>query len=74
MIVLYCVLFFYGAVGADSRRGFQFAFFTGTLLFLMAKRERKESTFTRTEAILFAAVAIAAAGGVYGLAVGAISI
>ncbi|AWL94641.1 MULTISPECIES: basic amino acid/polyamine antiporter [Bradyrhizobium] len=46
----------------------------GTLLFLMAKRERKESTFTRTEAILFAAVAIAAAGGVYGLAVGAISI
>ena len=36
MIVLYCVLFFYGAVGADSRRGFQFTFFTGTLLFLMA--------------------------------------
>ncbi|MHC4055198.1 basic amino acid/polyamine antiporter [Bradyrhizobium sp. 25ACV] len=46
----------------------------GTLLFLMAKRERKESTFTRTEAILFAAVAIAAGGGVYGLAVGALSI
>ncbi|GMO32619.1 basic amino acid/polyamine antiporter [Bradyrhizobium sp. TM233] len=46
----------------------------GTLLFLMAKRERRENTFTRTEAILFAAIAIAAGGGVYGLAVGALSI
>ena len=35
MIVLYCVLFFYGAIGTNCRRGTQFAIFTGTLLFIM---------------------------------------
>ena len=43
----------------------------GTLLFFLAKRERKEPVF---EAALFAALAIAACAGVYALAVVAISI
>jgi len=46
----------------------------GTLLFLLAKHERKEATFRPFEAILFAAIATAACAGVYALAVGAISI
>ncbi|MDA9518977.1 amino acid APC transporter [Bradyrhizobium sp. CCBAU 11434] len=46
----------------------------GTLLFFLAKRERKEATFTPLEAILFAAIAIAACAGIYALATGAISI
>ena len=46
----------------------------GTLLFFLAKRERKEATFTPLEAVLFAAIAIAACAGVYALATGAISI
>jgi arginine:ornithine antiporter/lysine permease len=45
-----------------------------TLLFLLAKHERKEATFRPFEAILFAAIATAACAGVYALAVGAISI
>jgi arginine:ornithine antiporter/lysine permease len=46
----------------------------GTLLFFQAKRERKEAVFRPLEAILFAALTIAACAGVYALAVGAISI
>lgn len=46
----------------------------GTLLFFLAKRERKETTFRPFEAIMFVAIAIAACAGVYALAVGAISI
>ncbi|WP_439369830.1 basic amino acid/polyamine antiporter [Bradyrhizobium sp. DASA03120] len=46
----------------------------GTLLFLIAKRERKERLFRPVESVLFAAIAIAAGAGIYGLAVGAISI
>ncbi|RQH15743.1 basic amino acid/polyamine antiporter [Bradyrhizobium sp. RP6] len=46
----------------------------GTLLFLIARRERKERLFKPVESVLFGAVAIAAGIGIYGLAVGAISI
>ncbi|OPY98139.1 arginine-ornithine antiporter [Bradyrhizobium sacchari] len=46
----------------------------GTLLFLIAKRERKERLFRPIESVLFGAIAIAAGAGIYGLAVGAISI
>ncbi|MBR0865724.1 arginine:ornithine antiporter/lysine permease [Bradyrhizobium diazoefficiens] len=46
----------------------------GTLLFLLAKRERKEAIFRPFEIILFAAITIAACAGVYALAIGAISI
>jgi arginine:ornithine antiporter/lysine permease len=46
----------------------------GTLLFLLAKRERKEATFTPLEAVLFAAIVIAACVGICALATGAISI
>ncbi|MET4045681.1 basic amino acid/polyamine antiporter [Bradyrhizobium sp. RT6a] len=46
----------------------------GTLLFLLAKRERKEAIFKPFEAMLFAAITIAACAGVYALATGAISI
>jgi arginine:ornithine antiporter/lysine permease len=45
-----------------------------TLLFLIAKRERKERTFKPLESVVFGAIAIAAGAGIYGLAVGAISI
>ncbi|MBR0827805.1 amino acid permease [Bradyrhizobium manausense] len=46
----------------------------GTLLFVLAKRERKEAAFTPFEAVLFAAIMLAACAGVYALAIGAISI
>lgn len=46
----------------------------GTLLFLLAKRERKETVFRALEAAMFAVLAIAACIGVYALATGAISI
>ncbi|WP_158670322.1 basic amino acid/polyamine antiporter [Bradyrhizobium guangdongense] len=46
----------------------------GTLLFLLAKRERKEAPFRRFEAILFATITIAACAGVYALSTGAISV
>jgi len=46
----------------------------GTLLFLIAKRERKEAAFNRIEAVLFAAIALAAGAGICALVVGAISI
>ncbi|MBV9983593.1 basic amino acid/polyamine antiporter [Bradyrhizobium sp.] len=46
----------------------------GTLLFFLAKRERKETIFRPFEAVMFAALAVAACAGVYALAVGAISI
>ena len=46
----------------------------GTLLFFLAKRERKEAVFRPLEAVLFAAITIAACAGVYALATGAISI
>ena len=46
----------------------------GTLLFLLAKRERKETIFRPFEAIIFAAITVAACAGVYALAAGAISI
>jgi arginine:ornithine antiporter / lysine permease len=46
----------------------------GTLLFLLAKRERKETLFKPLEATLFAVIAIAAGAGIYALAIGAISI
>jgi arginine:ornithine antiporter/lysine permease len=46
----------------------------GTLLFLLARRERKEAVFKPFEAIIFTALALAACTGVYALATGAISI
>jgi arginine:ornithine antiporter / lysine permease len=46
----------------------------GTLLFFLARRERKETIFKPVEAALFATLAIAACAGIYALAVGAISI
>ncbi|MBH5384801.1 basic amino acid/polyamine antiporter [Bradyrhizobium diversitatis] len=46
----------------------------GTLLFLLAKRERKETPFRPFEAILFAAITVAACAGVYALSTGAISV
>src|SRR5215475_10986622 len=46
----------------------------GTLLFFLAKRERKETIFRPFEAIMFAALTVAACTGVYALATGAISI
>ena len=46
----------------------------GTVLFLLAKRERKEVVFKPFEALMFAAIAIAAGAGVYALTIGAISI
>jgi len=46
----------------------------GTVLFLLAKRERGEVAFKPLEAFMFAAIAIAAGAGVYALTVGAISI
>jgi arginine:ornithine antiporter/lysine permease len=46
----------------------------GTLLFFIARRERKETVFKPVEAALFATLAIAACAGIYALAVGAISI
>ena len=36
MIVLFSVLFLYGAIGMERRRGMLFAIATGTLLFVMA--------------------------------------
>jgi arginine:ornithine antiporter/lysine permease len=46
----------------------------GTLLFCLARRERKEAVFKPFEAIIFTALALAACTGVYALATGAISI
>ncbi|MEH2487465.1 basic amino acid/polyamine antiporter [Bradyrhizobium sp. AZCC 2230] len=46
----------------------------GTVLFYLAKRERKETVFKPFEAIIFTAIALSACAGVYALAVGAISI
>ncbi|GLR84448.1 basic amino acid/polyamine antiporter [Bradyrhizobium iriomotense] len=46
----------------------------GTILFFLAKRERKETTFRPFEAVTFAALAVAACVGIYALTVGAISI
>jgi arginine:ornithine antiporter/lysine permease len=46
----------------------------GTILFVLARREQGASVFARLEWTLFAIVVIAAALGLYGLAVGAISI
>jgi len=46
----------------------------GTLLFLLAKHEQKQRVFKPVEAMMFAAIMIAACAGVYALAVGAISI
>jgi arginine:ornithine antiporter/lysine permease len=46
----------------------------GTILFVLARREQRASVFARLEWPLFAIVAIAAAVGVCGLAVGAISV
>lgn len=46
----------------------------GTLLFFLAKRERKEATFKPIEAITFAAITTAACAGIYALAAGVITI
>ena len=46
----------------------------GTILFVLARREQGTIVFTRLEWALFAIVIIAAAFGLYGLAVGTISI
>jgi arginine:ornithine antiporter/lysine permease len=46
----------------------------GTLLYLFARRERNEKVFKTVEAVLFAAIAIAACTGIYALAIGAITI
>ncbi|MGY8668031.1 basic amino acid/polyamine antiporter [Bradyrhizobium sp. UFLA05-109] len=46
----------------------------GTVLFFLAKRERKETTFRPFEAVTFAALTVAACAGIYALTVGAISI
>ncbi|MGV7212299.1 basic amino acid/polyamine antiporter [Bradyrhizobium sp. UFLA05-112] len=46
----------------------------GTVLFFLAKRERKEPTFRPFEAVAFAALVVAACAGIYALTIGAISI
>jgi arginine:ornithine antiporter/lysine permease len=46
----------------------------GTLLFFLARRERKEPIFKPVEAALFGVLATAACTGIYALSVGAISI
>ncbi len=46
----------------------------GTILFALARREQGAAVFTRLEWLLFAVVVTAAVLGLYGLAVGAISI
>lgn len=45
----------------------------GTLLFLLAKREQKQRVFGPLEAVMFAAIVIAACADVYALAIGDIS-
>jgi arginine:ornithine antiporter / lysine permease len=46
----------------------------GTILFVVARREQAKALFTRVEQLLVAAIFVAAAAGIYGLAYGAISI
>ncbi|MBV8837431.1 MAG: amino acid permease [Alphaproteobacteria bacterium] len=46
----------------------------GTLLFVLARRERKLTMFRPIEAMMFAALMIAACAGIYALAVGTISV
>ena len=46
----------------------------GTALFILARREQKKTAFTLVEGLLFGAIVIAAAVGLYSLATGTISI
>jgi arginine:ornithine antiporter / lysine permease len=46
----------------------------GTLLFVLARRERKQSAFQTVEAAMFGAIVISACAGIYALATGLISI
>jgi len=46
----------------------------GTALFILARREQKKTAFTLVEGLLFGAIIIAAAVGLYSLATGTISI
>jgi arginine:ornithine antiporter/lysine permease len=46
----------------------------GTALFIIARREQKETAFTPVEALLFGTILVAAAVGLYSLAAGTISI
>ena len=46
----------------------------GTALFIMARREQRKTAFTLVESVLFGAIVVAAAAGLYGLVAGTISI
>ena len=46
----------------------------GTVLFVLARRERKQRAFEAVEATVFGAIVISACAGIYALAVGVISI
>jgi arginine:ornithine antiporter/lysine permease len=46
----------------------------GTILFVIARREQKAKIFTPAEGVLFGVIFVAAAAGLYNLAVGNISI
>jgi arginine:ornithine antiporter/lysine permease len=46
----------------------------GTVLFVIARREQKKTAFTLVEGLLFAAILVAAAVGLYSLVTGAITI
>jgi arginine:ornithine antiporter / lysine permease len=46
----------------------------GTVLFVIARREQKKTAFTLVEGLLFGAIVVAAAVGLYSLVTGAISI
>jgi arginine:ornithine antiporter/lysine permease len=46
----------------------------GTALFIMAKREQNKTAFTLVEGLLFGAILVAAAVGLYSLVTGTISI
>ena len=46
----------------------------GTALFIMARREQRKTAFTFVESLLFGAIVVAAAAGLYGLVAGTISI
>ena len=47
---------------------------TGTILYVVSRREQSKAVFTGAEAVIFAAVLVAAVAGLYGLVSGAISV
>jgi arginine:ornithine antiporter/lysine permease len=46
----------------------------GTVLFIIARREQRKTVFTLVEQLLFCAIVVAAAVGLYSLAAGLISV